>query len=61
MFPITFIFEVDGIKSEFAKEYKEEPTKEQVVNDIANWFFQNHYMWFAIKKNGKEINLEDFI
>lgn len=55
------VFEVNGIRSTIPKSYKEEPTKEQVLTDIKEWFFENHYMWFAVKENGVETNIEDWI
>ncbi|MEK3717940.1 hypothetical protein [Paenibacillus sp. FSL R7-0333] len=56
----VLIFEVDGIRVSTSKEYKAEPTKEQVLKDMKEWFFQNFYMWFAVKENGTEKNLEDW-
>lgn len=55
------VFEVDGVRSTIPKSYKEEPTKEQVLSDIKEWFFENHHMWFAVKENGVETNLEDWM
>ncbi len=55
-----FVFEVDGIRTTTPKIYKEEPTKEQVLNDMKEWFFESHYMWFAVKENGVETNLKDY-
>lgn len=55
----TFVFRVDGIEKTYRKIYKEEPTSEQLVNDMKEWFFGHHFMWFAVKDNETEINLED--
>ncbi|OXL83162.1 hypothetical protein BCV73_08780 [Paenibacillus sp. SSG-1] len=57
----VFIFEVDGVRVSTPKMYKQEPSKEQVLKDIQDWFFANHAMWFAVKENGAEKNLEDWI
>jgi hypothetical protein len=56
----TLVFELDGIRVRCSKKYKEEPTKEQVVRDMKEWFFNNYYMWFAVEENGTETNLEDY-
>lgn len=56
----TFIFRVNNIETKFEKEYDEEPSKKQVMEDIKEWFFEEHYMWFAIEERGEEINLEDY-
>ena len=56
----TFIFEVDGIRVTKPMVYKGEPTKEQVIHDMQAWFFEQHAMWFAVKENGVETNLQDY-
>ena len=55
----VFIFEVDGVRVTNPMHYNEEPTKEEVLNDMKEWFFENQYMWFSVKENGVERNLED--
>ena len=57
---LKFIFEVDGVRVETKFTYVEEPTKQQIYDDIKNWFFDYHYMWFAVEENGIETNLEDY-
>lgn len=57
---VTFVFEVNGIRVEKEITYPYKPTKKQIENDMQRWFFENHYMWFAIKKDGREINMADF-
>jgi hypothetical protein len=56
----VFVFEVDGIRVTTPKAYRQEPSKEQVLNDMKEWFFENYHMWFAVKENGIETNLEDW-
>lgn len=56
----TFIFKVNNIEAKFEKEYDEEPSKKQVMEDIKEWFFEEHYMWFGVVENGEETNLEDY-
>ncbi|MCL6605531.1 MAG: hypothetical protein K6T94_21915 [Paenibacillus sp.] len=56
----VLIFEVDGIRVSTPKSYKKEPAKEQVLKDMKEWFFQNYPMWFAVKENGTEKNLENW-
>jgi hypothetical protein len=57
----VFVFEVDGIRVTSPKIYKQEPSKEQVLSDMKEWFFQNHHMWFAVKENGNETNIKDWL
>lgn len=55
-----FVFEVDGVRVSAPRIYVEEPTKQRVLEDMKNWFFENHHMWFAVKEDGKETILEDW-
>lgn len=59
MTKVTFIFEVNGVRTEKEKTYEKEPSQKEVENDMKDWFFDNHFMWFAVRKNGVETNLED--
>jgi hypothetical protein len=57
-----FVFELEGIvRNTTPKVYKQEPTKEQVLEDMKEWFFENHQSWFAIKEDDKETNLDDWL
>jgi hypothetical protein len=55
----TFVFRLDGVEKTHRKIYTEEPTTEQLIKDIQEWFFGQHFMWFAVKKDNVETNLED--
>lgn len=57
----VFIFEVDGVRVSTPRMYKQEPSKEQVLKEMQEWFFENYNMWFAIKENGITTNLEDWL
>lgn len=57
---MTFVFEVDGIRQEKEMNYPYKPTKQEIEYDMQRWFYENHYMWFALKKDGHEINMADY-
>lgn len=56
---VKFIFDVDGIKTEKVMIYPKKPSRMQIENDMKEWFFENHYMWFSFEMNGKITNLDD--
>lgn len=58
---VTFVFHVNDVRVEKTVEYDEEIiSRDKIVGDIKEWFFREHYMWFAVKTEGEETNLEDF-
>lgn len=57
---VTFKFKVSEIEVKETFTYPAKPSKEEIMRDIKNWFFDYYYMWFSIEQNGVEANLEDF-
>jgi len=55
-----FVFDVNGIRVTKPMVYNEEPTKEQVLRDMQEWFFEQHHMWFSVIERGVETNLQDY-
>lgn len=56
---VKFKFKVNDIEVEETYLYENKPTNEQIENDIRDWFFGNHFMWFSFEQDGKETNLEN--
>lgn len=58
---VTFVFRVNDVRVEKTVEYDEEiMSRDKIVDDVREWFFREHYMWFSVKNEGEETNLEDF-
>jgi hypothetical protein len=57
---VKFKFKVNDVEVEGTYTYEKKPSREQIENDIKDWFFGHHYMWFSVEQDGKETNLEDF-